>query len=262
MTTDVALILLQDGIVNGAVYVLLATVLVLVFSVTRVIFVPQGDLIAFTALTLSAFETGNVPGTVWLMLFGAAAALLLELREGAAQRDRARIIRSLLQFGAFPALIALIAVFLVPKTAPLPWKMAVSCALITCLGPIIYRIFFQPLVASSPLVLLIAAVATHLGLNSIGLHLFGPEGVRTEGFSGQPFSIFGMIVPQQAAGIIASSGMVVVGFTFSFACRCGGGRCSQRPTIGVAPRSSGSARKRRAAPCSLWLGLRPRSPAS
>jgi branched-subunit amino acid ABC-type transport system permease component len=144
----------------------------------------------------------------------------------------------------------------------LPWKMAVSCALITCLGPIIYRIFFQPLVASSPLVLLIAAVATHLGLNSIGLHLFGPEGVRTEGFSGQPFSIFGMIVPQQAAGIIASSGMVVVGFTFSFACRCGGGRCSQRPTIGVAPRSSGSARKRRAAPCSLWLGLRPRSPAS
>jgi len=215
MTSDVALILLQDGIVSGAVYVLLATVLVLVFSVTRVIFVPQGDLVAFTALTLSAFETGNVPGTVWLLVLGAAAALLLESREAAAQRDRTRIARSLLHFGAFPALIALVAVFLVPKTAPLPWKMAVSCALITCLGPITYRIVFQPLAESSPLVLLIAAIATHLGLNSIGLHLFGPEGVRTAGFSGQPFSIFGMIVTQ-AAGIVASSVMAVVGLYLFF----------------------------------------------
>jgi branched-chain amino acid transport system permease protein len=216
MTTDVALILLQDGIVSGAVYVLLATVLVLVFSVTRVIFVPQGDLVAFTALTLSAFETGNVPGTVWLLVFGAAVALLLELREAAAQRDHTRIVRSLLRFGALPAFIALVAVFLVPKAAPLPWKMAVSCALIACLGPIIYRIVFQPLVAASPLVLLIAAIATHLGLNSIGLHLFGPEGVRTEGFSGPPFSIFGMIVTQQAAGVIASSVIVVVGLYLFF----------------------------------------------
>jgi branched-chain amino acid transport system permease protein len=216
MTTDIALILLQDGIVSGAVYVLLATVLVLIFSVTRVIFVPQGDLVAFTALTLSAFETGNVPGTVWLLVSGAVAALLLELTEAAAQRDRARIVRSLLRFGALPALIALVAVFLVPQTAPLPWKMVVSCALIACLGPIIYRIVFQPLAASSPLVLLIAAIATHLGLNSIGLHLFGPEGVRTEGFSGQPFSIFGMIVTQQAAGVIASSVIVVVGLYLFF----------------------------------------------
>src|SRR5882757_9468419 len=216
MTTDIALILLQDGIVSGAVYVLLATVLVLIFSVTRVIFVPQGDLVAFTALTLSAFETGNVPGTVWLLLFGAAAAMLLELREAVPQRDRARIARSLLRFGLLPALIAIVAVFLVPKTAPLPWKMAVSCALIACLAPIIYRVVFQPLAASSPLVLLIAAIATHLGLNSVGLHMFGAEGVRTKGFSGQPFSIFGMIVTRQAAGVLASSVVAVVGLYLFF----------------------------------------------
>src|SRR5258708_15299559 len=193
MTSDVALILLQDGIVSGAVYVLLATVLVLVFSVTRVIFVPQGDLVAFTALTLSACETGNVPGRVWLLVLGAAAALLLESREAAAQRDRTRSARSLLHFGAFPALIALVAVFLVPKPAPLPWKMAVSCALITCLGPITYRIVFQPLAESSPLVLLIAAIATHLGLNTSGLHFFGPVPVRTACSSTQLFSRFGLI---------------------------------------------------------------------
>jgi branched-chain amino acid transport system permease protein len=64
MNTNVALILLQDGLVSGAIYILLATALVLVFSVTRVVFVPQGDLVAFTALTLSAFEAGQRPGTV------------------------------------------------------------------------------------------------------------------------------------------------------------------------------------------------------
>jgi branched-chain amino acid transport system permease protein len=216
MTTDVALILLQDGIVNGAIYVLLSTILVLVFSVTRVIFVPQGDLIAFTALTLSAFDTGSVPGTVWLVIFGAAIALLLEVKEATVQHDNARIVRSLLRFGVIPGTIVLAALFLVPRTAPLPWKMVMSCALVTCLAPIIYRIVFQPIASSSPLVLLVAAIATHLGLNSVGLQVFGAEGVRTEGFSGQPFSLFGMIVTQQAAGMLASSVMVVLGLYLFF----------------------------------------------
>ncbi len=40
MDLQIALFLAQDGIVNGAVYALMALALVLVFSVTRVIFVP------------------------------------------------------------------------------------------------------------------------------------------------------------------------------------------------------------------------------
>jgi len=215
MNTDVALILLQDGLVSGAIYILLATALVLVFSVTRVIFVPQGDLVAFMALTLSAFETGQRPGTVWIVAFAAAIALLLEMLQAARQRDRGRAVRSLLRFGLIPAVVVLTALFLVPKTAPLVWKMAVSAGLITCLGPLIYRIVFQRMAAASPLVLLIAAIATHLGLNSIGLHVFGPEGVRTEGFSGAPLALFGMIVTPQAAGVLAS-GVVVVAALYLF----------------------------------------------
>ncbi|WP_050630947.1 branched-chain amino acid ABC transporter permease [Bradyrhizobium viridifuturi] len=215
MNTDVALILLQDGLVNGAIYTLLATALVLVFSVTRVIFVPQGDLVAFTALTLSAFEAGQRPGTVWIVAFAAAGALSLEMIEAARQRDRARAVRSVLRFGVIPAVVIL-ALFLVPKSAPLFWKMAVSAALITCLGALIYRIVFQPMAAASPLVLLIAAIATHLGLNSIGLHVFGPEGVRTEGFSGSPLALFGMIVTSQAAGVLASSVVVVAALYIFF----------------------------------------------
>lgn len=216
MSADIAVILLQDGLVTGAIYILLATALVLVFSVTRVVFVPQGDLVAFTALTLAAFESGQQPGTIWIVMIAAAVALSLEAVEAWRQRDRARALRSAVRFGLVPAVVIAVAVFLVPKSAPLIWKMAASAALVTCLAPLIYRIVFQPLASASPLVLLIAAIATHLGLNSVGLHVFGPEGVRTEGFSGAPMSLFGLSVTPQAVGVMLSSILVVVALYLFF----------------------------------------------
>ena len=67
MDLFVFLALLQDGITTGAIYLLLAIGLLIVFSVTRVIFVPQGDLLAFGALTAAALQSGQVPGTLWLL---------------------------------------------------------------------------------------------------------------------------------------------------------------------------------------------------
>ena len=64
MNWDIALILGIDGIANGAVYLLAGIGLVLIFSVTRVVFVPFGDIAAFAALTLAAFETGRLPPTI------------------------------------------------------------------------------------------------------------------------------------------------------------------------------------------------------
>ena len=43
MTVEIALLLAQDGVANGAIYVLVALGTVLIFAVTRVIFVPFGD---------------------------------------------------------------------------------------------------------------------------------------------------------------------------------------------------------------------------
>ena len=42
MDISIFLILVQDGLTSGAIYALLAVSLVLVFTVTRVIFIPQG----------------------------------------------------------------------------------------------------------------------------------------------------------------------------------------------------------------------------
>src|SRR5213079_1197444 len=75
----IAGILMLDGVTNGAIYALLGLAIVLVFTVTRVIFIPQGEFVAYGALTLAIFQTGKVPGTVWLLLILAVVAALMEL---------------------------------------------------------------------------------------------------------------------------------------------------------------------------------------
>ena len=44
MNGEIAAILAMDGIASGAIYVLIGLGLVLIFAVTRVIFVPFGDI--------------------------------------------------------------------------------------------------------------------------------------------------------------------------------------------------------------------------
>src|SRR5690606_11339683 len=46
----IALYLSWDGVTNGAIYALVAVGLVLVFSVTRIVLIPQGDFIALGGL--------------------------------------------------------------------------------------------------------------------------------------------------------------------------------------------------------------------
>ena len=52
MTFEIFVLLVQDALGTGAIYVLMALGIVLIFNVTRVIFVSYGDLVAYSALTL------------------------------------------------------------------------------------------------------------------------------------------------------------------------------------------------------------------
>ena len=79
MDSTILLFLLQDGVTNGAIYALLALALVLVFAVTRVILVPQGEFVTYGALTLAMLDLGRVPGTVGLLVVFAALALAVEV---------------------------------------------------------------------------------------------------------------------------------------------------------------------------------------
>ncbi|MFC7551400.1 hypothetical protein ACFQU7_02385 [Pseudoroseomonas wenyumeiae] len=88
MDLSILLVLVQDGVVNGAIYGLLALALVIVFTVTRVILVPIGEFVSFGALTLAALEAGTLPGTVWLLLILGAASAACRLWASAAMPRR------------------------------------------------------------------------------------------------------------------------------------------------------------------------------
>jgi branched-subunit amino acid ABC-type transport system permease component len=205
MSLDIALLLAQDGLVNGAIYALLALALVLVFSVTRVIFIPQGEFVAFGGLTLAALQAGNVPGTFWLLCFAGAAVALADgivLVRGGAGR---RLPRTLAVNLGYPALMGAI-LWAVPLAAAPAWiQVPLALALVVPIGPALYRLAYEPLAGASVLVLLIVSVAVHLALVHIGLLFFGAEGARTAAFSDARFDLGGVPVSAQSLYVIGFS---------------------------------------------------------
>ncbi|HUG25930.1 branched-chain amino acid ABC transporter permease [Piscinibacter sp.] len=179
MTWDVALILGIDGLANGAVYLLAGLGLVLIFSVTRVVFVPFGDVAAFAALTLAAFETGRMPATIGMVLTLAALAVIVEVWSLVRKREYTRIPRALLGWGLLPTLPCLAAWAISGHDVPSAVQILVAVALVVPITPLVARVALQPIADASVLVLLIVSLALHFLLSGLGLLFFGPEGSRT-----------------------------------------------------------------------------------
>jgi branched-chain amino acid transport system permease protein len=179
MTPDVALILGIDGLANGAVYLLAGLGLVLIFSVTRVVFVPFGDVAAFAALTLAAFETGRVPPTIAMVLVLTALALATEIGSLLRRGESARIPKALLGWGVLPLVPCLLAWLASRPGVPAPLHIASAVLLVVPIAPLLSRVVFQPIADASVLVLLIVSLALHFLLSGLGLLFFGPEGSRT-----------------------------------------------------------------------------------
>ena len=205
MTFDIAAILAVDGISNGAIYALVAIGTVLLFSVTRVMFVPFGDLAAFAALTLAALDAGRTPGTVGLVLVLAIVAFLMEayalLRSG---RQR-QLPMAALYYLVSPALIAGAVWLAAPLGASLPLRLLMALALIVPIAPLLDRIVFRPVADAPVLLLLVIAVALHFALVGLGLLFFGPEGVRTEPLTSASFEIVGAVVSGQTMIIVIAA---------------------------------------------------------
>ena len=209
MDADIALILLQDGVVNGAVYALLALSLVLVFSVTRVIFIPQGEFVAFGALTYAALDAGHVPGSVWLLPVLGAAACLAGLWAMRHHASRAAVLRLLAGTLLLPAAITGLVLLVAGRPIGVVAEAALTVLIVAPMAPYIYQVAFQPLAEASVLVLLIAAVGVHLALIGIGLVLFGPEGFRATGFSDAVLALGPLTVQGQAIWIVVTTGVIM-----------------------------------------------------
>ncbi|RZI95661.1 MAG: branched-chain amino acid ABC transporter permease, partial [Rubrivivax sp.] len=144
MDISIASILLLDGLTNGAIYALLGMAIVLVFAVTRIIFIPQGEFVAYGALTLAIFQTGKTPGTVWLLLILAGVAALMELvqtlRHGSGMR--AAGIAAARTFGP-AALVCAISIWAAPQNFPLVVQALLTVCIVTAFGPLVYRVAYE-----------------------------------------------------------------------------------------------------------------------
>ena len=217
MDLSTAGILLLDGVTNGAVYGLLALATVLVFAVTRVIFIPQGEFVAYGALTLALLQLGRVPGTVWLLVALAAIAAVLDVADAVRRGLRpAQLLRGLLRTLLLPALVAAVTAWAAPQKFPLLVQSALALAIVTLLGPLVYRLAYQRLADASVLVLLIVSVGVHFALTGLGLVFFGAEGFRNPPFWDARFAAGPLMLSGQTVIIFAAATALIVGLYLFF----------------------------------------------
>lgn len=180
MNMTVALLLAQDGLTNGIIYALLAGAILLVFLVTRVLFVPQGEFVVISAITLAQIQRGQSASALWLL--GALAVLAIVI--GAVRHFREGDWRAWCWQSAFcvGSVVVAFAATTFAATGELIFQiLAVGCV-VAPMGPMLYWVAFRGIAHSSILTLLFAAVAVHYVMQGLMLPLFGPEGFRVEPF--------------------------------------------------------------------------------
>lgn len=221
MDFSIAAILAQDGITMGAIYALLSLALVLVFSVTRVIFIPQGEFVTYGALTLAALQAQKFPATCWLLFVAGIACFMLEV--GGLIRHRARrrrLARTLTTLASRYVLLPL-AIYAVTRSAaaqPLPMtaQIALTLAIVVPLGPFIYRLAYQPIAEGTTLLLLIVSVAVHFALVGLGLVMFGAEGSRTTAFSDTSLALGSLSISMQSAWVVGTALVLIAALYLYF----------------------------------------------
>lgn len=216
MSLDIALLLAQDGLTNGAIYALLALALVLVFAVTRIIFIPQGDLVVLAALTFATIQAGSPPGTIWLLTGLAVCSGLADV-VAAWKAELPVKWPSLLGLHlALPMAAVLFCLMTDLQAIGLPAQMALTALLVVPMGPMIYRLAYQPVAEASTLVLLIISVAVHFIVVGLCLFIFGAEGMRVAPFSDTSFELASVPVTAQSLWIVGASALLIAGLYLYF----------------------------------------------
>jgi len=211
MDASIASILLVDGLTNGAIYALLGLATVLVFAVTRIIFIPQGEFVTYGALTLAILQTGAVPGTIWLLLLLAGLAAMAEaVQSWKRYRSAAFALVAGMKVLGFPVAVALVTLWAAPQQFSLVVQAVLTICIVTAFGPLVYRLAYQSLADATSLVLLIVSVGVHFALTGLGLLFFGAEGFRNPPFWDERFSLGAVNLSGQAIIIALASAALMV----------------------------------------------------
>lgn len=214
MNLQIALLLGQDGATNGAIYALLALSILLVFSVTRVLFIPQGEFVSYGALAMASIQAGHATPLVWLVVGLAVAEAGVDFigRGAGGTRSGLRRIARL----AYPCALAA-ALYALPLAAlPMAVQAALALALVVPLGPQIYRLFYQPIAGAPVLILLIVSIAVHVAMVGVALLVFGPEGVRTKAFTDASLALGPADIGGQTLWVVAAAAALIVALYLFF----------------------------------------------
>ena len=216
MNTTILLFLLQDGITNGAIYALLGLGLVLVFAVTRVILIPQGEFITYGALTYATLCAGKMPGTARLAVVMGIVAFAFDLFAARRALQMRRIVRSLVVNVALPVAILGLTAFVAGHSGNLIVNFLLSLVIVAPIGLYLYRIAYQPIAHASVLVLLIASVGVHLAMQGLGLVFFGAEGLRAPPISDLAFGLGPMRITGQNVAVYGIALALIVALWLFF----------------------------------------------
>lgn len=216
LNTSILLFLLQDGITNGAIYALLGLALVLVFAVTRVILIPQGEFITYGALTYATLSAGQVPGTARLALAMGIVAFGFDLFAARRALHARLVARALAVDIIFPLAIFGLTVALAGRQNNIAINIALALLIVAAIGLFLYRIAFQPIAHTSVLVLLIASVGCHLALQGFGLVFFGAEGQRGPTISNAAATVGQLRFTGQSIAVYATTIAFIIGLWLFF----------------------------------------------
>jgi branched-chain amino acid transport system permease protein len=216
LNTTILLFLLQDGITNGAIYALLGLALVLVFAVTRIILIPQGEFITFGALTYASLSAGQMPGTIKLAVAMGIVAFAFDLFTFRKALHAKRVLRSIAVNIVFPLAIWGVMWALGGRPGNIALNIALSLLIVAAIGLYLYRIAFQPIAHTSVLVLLIASVGCHLALQGFGLVFFGAEGQRGPAISSDAITIGALRFTGQSIAVYGITIALIVGLWLFF----------------------------------------------
>lgn len=216
MNLQIALLLGQDGVTNGAIYALLALSILLVFTVTRILLIPQGEYVTYGALTMAALQAGQPTALVWLLLGLTLIDCSLDLIGALRISHAFRLPRWVPVKLLYAVAMVLLVRNLPLAELPMALQALLTLALVVPLGPQIYRLFFQPVAGAHPLVLLIVSIAVHVAMVGVGLLLFGPEGARTQPFSEAGLELGPVTLNSQTLWVIAVSLALIIGLFLFF----------------------------------------------
>jgi branched-chain amino acid transport system permease protein len=153
-------------------------------------------------------QAGKVPGTVWFLLVLDVGTAISDVWHGVRHaQPAARIARQVGTTLGWPVAVSLLAIWLAPMKLPLLAQAALTLALVTPFGNLIYRLAYEKLADATVLVLLIVSVGVHFALVGLGLFFFGAEGFRNPSFWDQRFSV----------GPLALNGQTIIIFLASLA---------------------------------------------